>query len=123
MIAIRLWEVVKTAKVLFVPIGTTLNKKGEEKTIFARTGIRVDMADGSWWFHHFKHDTWTRHFPSLVVNDCFGRPEPTIERKDSFRNMAAVVKEFGNRCPELITALEEGVEIALTEEAEKRKAA
>ena len=105
------WYRVADAKVVFVPLGEKPNKDGEMRMTFARTGIRVDMADGSWWFNSFRFKTWSRHYTNLGG---------TVEQKDSYTE-TCLKRDWGNR-PHLLEALNKGVVIALEAEAEKKAA-
>ena len=112
---------IKSAKVVFVPIGTKLNKDGELKTVFVRMGIRVDMLDGSWWFKHFRAGTWTHHWDGLESGSCFPFAPVKVERKQSYSRIALEREYAGNR-RKMIVALEEGEQLAYAEEAAKRAA-
>ena len=117
-----MFATIDSAKVVYVPMGTYINKDGEEKTRFIRTGIRVDMADGSWWFQKFRSSSWTNHYPTTVVVSKPWEPLITgvqMETK-SFSRMA-LQREYGGR-PRLLQALQDGIAQALEEEAEKRAA-
>ena len=116
------WYTVASAKVVYVPIGTKVNKKGETKTIFARTGVRVDMVDGSWWFYHFKFLTWSRHYKgTATAGRGFNACTVIVELKDSY-TPSKLQREYATR-PNLLKALEDGTELAYLEEAEKKLAA
>ena len=105
------WRTVTDAKVVYVPLGMKPNKKGEMKMTFARTGICVEMADFSWWFLHFKSETWTRHYKL-----------GGIERKDAGLSESHL-KNDNWPGHALYAALLSGVDIAMQAEAEKRAAA
>ena len=102
------WRTVSDAKVVYVPLGEKPNKKGELKMTFARTGVRVEMADLSWWFFHFKSESWSRHYSIGGV-----------ERKDA----GLTENQLQRKCfaPALYQSLLTGLDIAYTAEAEKRK--
>jgi len=108
------------SKIVWAPIGVRTLKNGETKPKFVRIGVRVSMADGSWWFYSFRHDSWTQHFKPAVKTDRLGRPVVeegkivTVERKNNYRNWAAVCKEFAARSPGLVNALQNGVTDALS---------
>jgi hypothetical protein len=114
------WYTVVESKVVWAPIGTRVLKNGEEKTRFSRIGVKVSMADGSWWFYSFRHDSWTQHFSPRPKLDRLGRPvleygKPVMQpdRKNKWSNWGAVCKEFGNRSPALVNALRDAVVSAL----------
>jgi hypothetical protein len=118
------WYTVVESKISWAPIGTRTMKNGEEKTRFSRIGIRINMADGSWWFYSFKHESWTLHQPGRQELDRLGRPhfvggKPVMgpERKTRFANWRAVLKEYDAR-PSIVASLQSAVEAALTAEAE-----
>lgn len=119
---------VVSAKVVYVPFEVKA-KDGGEDTKFARMGVRVNMADGSWWFHHYKRGSWTQHYPLIaktypwggtITDPRTGKPEYLPERKNSYEGFVDVLKEFGQRSPFLPQALLAGVDIAEEEDAEKR---
>ena len=122
MVALSAWYTIVSAKVVYVPIGTKINKKGEPVTIFARTGIRINMADGSWWFNHFKYGTWSRHYPAMeTVGERFNAKSVPVERKESY-TPSKLQREYAGRGG-LLVALVEGSVLALEEEAERKAAA
>ena len=106
------WRTVTDAKVVYVPLGEKPTKDGEMRMTFARTGIRVEMADFSWWFFHFKSSTWRRHYKL---------PGNPVEQKDKGLSESALKREKWPG-PALVAALESGYDLALTAEAEKRAA-
>lgn len=123
------WYIVSESKVSWAPIGTRVLKTGEEKPRFSRIGVRINMADGSWWFYSFKHDSWTLHRVPVRKLDRLGRPaveggKPVFhpERKERFSNWGAVVKEFRGGREHLLEALRGAVESALAAEEEAAKA-
>lgn len=113
------WYTVVDAKIVWAPIGVRTMKNGEEKPKFVRIGVRVDMADGSWWFYSFRHDSWTQHFKPVAKTTRLGKPvveygkTVMVERKNNYRNWAAVCKEFAARSPGVINALQIAVTNAL----------
>jgi hypothetical protein len=116
------WRTVSDAKVVYVPLGMKPTKDGEEKMSFARTGIRIEMEDGSWWFFRFQSKTWSRHYPgSKVVGKGFNASNVAIEHKDDGLTENALKRTWGH-APWLLTALKAGVQLALAAEAEKRAA-
>lgn len=109
------WYSVSDSKIVWAPVGTYVTKKGERKTRFKRIGVRVDMADGSWWFYSFVHNTWTKHWPLTRKLDRLGRPAVEAgkavflpERKDRY-TVEGLHKEWLVRKPELVAALEGAV--------------
>lgn len=124
------WSTVSESKVSWAPIGTRVLKNGEEKPRFSRIGIRINMADGSWWFYSFKHDSWTLHRAGSRQFDRLGRPavdpkgNPLFKPEQKFRfvNWAAVVKEYRGGREHLLDALKVAVESALATEAETAEA-
>lgn len=110
------WFTVQDKEIVWAPIGTFTNKKGEVKTRFIKIGVRVKMADGSWWFFSFKHSSWTKHNTLVQRMDRLGRPEkdprgnPVYlpERKENY-TLNQLNKEWGKRKPELVAALETAV--------------
>lgn len=109
------WFKVEDKQLVWAPIGYT-NKNGEVKTRFIRIGVKVKMADGSWWFFSFKHSTWTKHNTRVQKMDRLGRPEfdpqgnPVLlpERKENY-TLHTLHREWGKRKPELVSALESAV--------------
>jgi len=113
------WRTVADSKVVYVPLGMKpVGKKGEEKMTFARTGIRVEMADLSWWLFHFKSRTWTRHY---TLGGIERKDEGITE--DKLLRQVALPPPNNWPGPALKAALEQGVALALEAEAEKRAAA
>jgi hypothetical protein len=110
------WFTVQDKNLVWAPIGTYTNKNGEVKTRFIRIGVKVKMADGSWWFFSFKHSTWTKHNTRVQKMDRLGRPEfdpqgnPVLlpERKENY-TVNTLHREWGKRKPELVSALESAV--------------
>lgn len=110
------WFTVNNRDLVWAPIGTYVNKKGETKTRFIRIGVKVQMQDGSWWFFSFKHSSWTKHNTLVQKMDKLGRPETTPqgepvylpERKERY-TVRELHKEWGVRKPELVSALESAV--------------
>ena len=123
------WYTVVESKVVWAPIGVRKLKNGEEKPKFVRIGVRIDMADGSWWFYSFRHDSWTQHFKPVPKTDRVGKPVVEysqvvmVERKNKYRNWAEVCKEFAARSPGMVSALQAGVISALQDAEEKAEAA
>jgi hypothetical protein len=114
------WRTVAESKVVFVPIGEYIDKNGNVRTRFARTGIRLDMEDGSWWFKHFRFNTWTRHYKGKELCGVgFNGHVCEVEKKDNFSNRE--LYRTWKHAPSLISALEHGVEDAIVREAEERQ--
>ena len=106
------WYTVLESKISWAPIGTVITKKGQEKPRFSRIGVRIDMADGSWWFCSDKHGSWTLHFPRRPETDFMGRPmmeegKPKLlpEKTSRWASTEALVADFGPRSPGLVAAL------------------
>ena len=109
------WFTVQDKQLVWAPIGTFTNKKGEVKTRFIKIGVKVKMADGSWWFFSFKHKSWTKHNTLVQKMDRLGRPmveggKPVFlpERKENY-TAHTFHREWGKRKPELVSALESAV--------------
>lgn len=115
------WRTVAEAKVVYFPLVAGKKKDGEDKIIFIRVGIRIEMADGTWWFHHFKFGSWTHHFMGADKQGTgfYASQSKQVERKESY-TPKALQREYGGRG--LVEALESGVQQALEAEAEKRAA-
>lgn len=115
------WYTVSDAKVVYVPLGMKPNKDGEMKMSFARTGIRVEMEDGSWWFKHFRSGTWTHHYPGIeTVGKGFNAIATPVMHKQSY-SQRALERDYSAR-PYLLAALVAGEDLAKQAEAEKRAA-
>lgn len=107
------WFDVSETKLVWAPIGTAVNKNGQERTKFSRLGVKVEMADGSWWFYSFKHGSYTQHFPRVKAFWTPGEQEHYLpERKNRYASWEAVQKEFKNR-PAFLKALESAIDEAL----------
>ena len=109
------WFTVEEKKLVWAPIGTVTTKSGEVKTRFFKIGVKVRMADGSWWFFSFKHQSWTKHNTLVQKMDMLGRPmmeggKPAFlpERKEN-NTVNSLHREWGKRKPELVSALESAV--------------
>lgn len=109
------WATITETQLVWAPVGTYTNKKGEEKTKFLRIGVRIKMGDGTHWFYSFKHDSWTKHHLPVRKLDRLGRPaveagQPVFlpERKDRYTT-PQLQREWGSRKPELVTALQTAV--------------
>jgi hypothetical protein len=116
------WFTITETKLVWAPIGTCTNKKGEVKTKFVRLGVKVTMADGTHWFYSFKHDSWTKHFMPVRKLDRLGRPaeeagKPVFlpARKDRY-TATELQREWGRRKPELVSGLYAALENAETVE-------
>lgn len=130
------WFTLASAKVVYIPLPVKA-KKGKDggkdtEVRFIRTGIRINMADGSWWFFRFGKETWSQHYPLVQATTRwnapaveFGTNKPIYlpERVERYSSFQKVVKEWGVRSPKLVAALLAGRDLALEEEAEKRAAA
>jgi len=110
------WFTVKSVELVWAPIGTYTNKRGEEKTRFFKIGVKVVMGDGSHWFYSNKHGSWTKHHMPVQRLDRLGRPErdpqgkPVFlpERKERY-TVRELHREWGTRKPELVATLERAV--------------
>lgn len=119
------WHTVNSSELVWAPVGVYVNKKGETKTKFIRIGVRVKMADGSWWFFSFRHSSWTKHNTLVRKMDRLGRPacdpkgQPIYlpERKENY-TVTQLHREWGSRKPELVAALENAVNEAENKEEE-----
>jgi hypothetical protein len=121
---------IKAAKVVWVCIGTKINKDGEEVNDFRKVGHRLDMEDGSWWFHcrrtklvvvdgeevKITAHSWTKHWQGLVAGPPLMPPVP-VARKETF-SLREIVRAYG---PKLLATLEAGAVQAEAEEAAKRE--
>lgn len=113
------WYTVVESKIVWAPIGVIRTKTGEEKPKFVRIGVKISMADGSWWFYSFRHDSWTQHFKPMPKLDRLGRPvieygKPVmVERKNKWNNWGAVCKEFAARSPGIVNSLQTAIVNAL----------
>ena len=120
-INVTAWRTVADAKVVYVPLGEVPGKDGIPRMRFARTGIRVEMADGSWWFKHFKSGTWTHHYPGIsTVGKGFNAKATPTMHKQSY-SQRALERDYATR-PAMLEALISGEQLALDAEAEKRAA-
>ena len=117
------WATVAEANTVWVQIGTKKNKKGEDKPVLVRTGIRVRMLDGSWWFNCFRSKTWTCHWMGQEIQGKgFNAKSVSVEKKQSF-TPNALAREYTGPRKRLIAALDSGVTLAWADEAMKRAAA
>ena len=120
------WNTAIDSKLVWAPIGMRTLKDGTTKPRFVKIGVKVEMADGSWWFFSFRHESWTQHFVPVRAMDRLGRPamqgnSPLYlpARVVRWATTEKVVKEFGSRAPGLVLALQTGLEAALeAQEAE-----
>jgi len=116
------WFTITETQLVWAPIGTYVNKKGEEKTKFLKLGVRIKMADGTHWFYSFKHNTWTKHNLPVRRMDRLGRPmveggKPVFlpARKENYTE-TQLQREWGKRKPEFVAALQNAVAEAENEE-------
>lgn len=113
------WYTVVESKIVWAPIGVRTLKSGEQKPKFVRIGVRVNMADESWWFYSFRHDSWTQHFKPVPVTTRTGQPlveygkVVMVNKKNNYKNWAALCKEFAARSPGMVNALQGAVVNAL----------
>lgn len=113
------YRTIADTKVVYVPVGERIDAKGRVYTVFARTGIRVDMANGSWWFKCFRTDTWSRHYTALEAQGRgFNRKAVPIELSDPGLTPSAMARVWGHN-PELLNALSDGELLALAADAAK----
>jgi hypothetical protein len=101
------WLTLSSAKIVYAPPEDTgrVDKDGEPILIFRRIGIRVETADGSWWFQSRRTGTWTRHWMAPVDRNGWDGPE-RVERKESFSHRQLAAN------PALLAVLTMGVELA-----------
>lgn len=104
------WFDVSEATMVWAPIGTTVNKSGEERPRFSRLGVKVKMDDGCWWFYSFKHGSYTQHFPRVKKFWTAGLDESTHlpEKTNRYASWSAVEKEFKNR-PHFLESLQNAI--------------
>jgi hypothetical protein len=109
------WFTITETQLVWAPVGTFTNKKGEVKTKFIRLGVKVTMADGTHWFYSFKHDSWTKHHLPVRKLDRLGRPaeeagKPVFlpARKERY-TATELQREWGRRKPELVASLHAAV--------------
>ncbi len=74
-----------------------------ELLVFVRIGVRVEMADGSWWFQS-KKGSWTHHFTDME-RDPFDDSLLRVERKDTY-SPHKLRREWGGE-PGFMEALDE----------------
>lgn len=105
------WYTVKEAQLVWAPIGSYTNAKGEERTKFLKLGVKVTMMDGAHWFFSHKHGSWTKHHLPVRKMDRLGRPaveggNPVFlpARKEKY-TATEFQREWGRRKPELVAAL------------------
>jgi hypothetical protein len=116
------WNQVVESKIVWAPIGYVQKKDGSTAPRFSRIGVRVDMADGTHWHYSFKHESWTHHHKPVQALDRLGRPAKEAGRpvflppKKNRWDADELQKEFSKRSPELLIALQTGVEQALQSE-------
>lgn len=109
------WFTIKETQLVWAPIGTYTNKRGEVKTKFLKLGVRITMMDGTHWFYSFKHDSWTKHHLPVRKMDRLGRPmveagKPVYlpARKENYTSLQ-FQREWGSRKPELVASLQSAV--------------
>lgn len=115
---------VTMAKVVYIPVIDKDDPDHDDRPPrFAKTGIRIELANGEWWFISFLHGTYTRHRKGLakryrslsVVCDNAGNPEYEDEKVTSYKDLNHVMKGLGH-CPVLVVALVAGRERALMDD-------
>lgn len=118
------WLTIKETQLVWAPVGTYTNKKGEVKTRFLKIGVKITMEDASWWFYSYHHKTWTKHWPLVQRLDRLNRPmveggNPVFlpERKDRYTEQQ-LSKEWGCRKPELVASLQKALFDAESEESD-----
>jgi hypothetical protein len=129
---------VEDSKVVYVPTGTRILIKTitdddgneieveEEKTKFARIGIRILMDDGGWWFYAFRTQSWSRHTPGepkryrtgCIVHDLRNQPIYHPEQIDRIGNVRLMEKAF-RHCPTLLKNLQSAAIEALEKDENK----
>lgn len=109
------WFTINETQLVWAPIGTYTNKKGELKTKFIKLGVKIKMADGTHWFYSYKHASWTKHHLPVQKMDRLGRPateagKPVFlpARKENYTELQ-LQREWGTRKPELVLSLQKAV--------------
>ncbi len=83
-------------------------------------GIRIDMADGSWYFWARKHKTWTKHEPGLkhwlrsgspMLDEVTGEQKQDKERITRYGTETQFRRTMGH-CTRLMNALDEAMATA-----------
>lgn len=126
------WLTVTEAKVSYAPIKKMVpNKNGDlkEKTSFMKLGVKITMACGDIWFHHFRYDSWTRRTPGPIkrypsgtpIMGDDGNPLREKEQKQRWANTPTFHKQM-KHCQRLIDVLTEAEIQAVVEDEAKRAA-
>ena len=109
------WFKISETQLVWAPIGTYTNKKGELKTKFIKLGVKIKMMDGTHWFYSYKHGSWTKHHLPVQKMDRLGRPateagKPVFlpARKENYTEFQ-FQREWGSRKPELVLSLQKAV--------------
>ena len=112
------WSTITETQLVWAPVGTYVNKKGELKTKFIKLGVKMTMGDGTHWFYSYKHGSWTKHHLPVRKMDRLGRPaeeagKPVFlpARKERYTDLQ-LQREWGKRKPELVLALQTAVATA-----------
>ncbi len=109
------WFTITETQLVWAPVGTYTNKKGEVKTKFIKLGVKIKMEDGTHWFYSFKHGSWTKHHLPVRKMDRLGRPmveagQPVYlpARKERYTE-TELQREWGTRKPELVAGLQKAL--------------
>lgn len=113
------WYTANTSKVVYAPIWADGAEDSDQPARFARMGVRVDLADGTYWFYHFKAGTWTHHWYGVKQERWFHQPEQ-VEYSKAYTFKALRREYRGREC--LIVALLEAHDQAIEADEAKRAA-
>jgi hypothetical protein len=105
---------IKVARVIYTPVGWRTTDEGN-KPRYARTGVRVEMQNGDWWFLRFKSGKWTAHTKELIP------VKHTSTYRYCDRQCSYTRDEVETQLtPLLLTSLNNGVAFALQDELARR---
>lgn len=123
------------AKVVYAPIGTTVDKNGEPKQSFVRLGIKVTFDNGvkidgetgpaGYAFYTFRHDSVSITRPAMPQRDSLNR---VVKVKGKIQwelpaKSSNKLKVFETKfAPQFVELVKTGMVKAIQDEAEKRAA-
>lgn len=125
------WLKVTEAKVSYVVFTKKDRETGEKKpcSLPNRLGVKITLGDGTWYFYHFRYESWTQHTPGNVK--CYASGTPMTDPQGNVLRHPERIARWDNdfkfrkafaHCPKLIAVIEAAYDQAIAEDEEKQAA-